>query len=81
MSETVHSRYKVEILSGDDVIITLGAPKSSSALSVVTMAQREMSRIPIASHAVIRGLNGKTVEIDAQDGWISAHIAAIKLRT
>lgn len=81
MGEKIHSRYKVEILSGDDVIITLGAPKNTSTLNVVTMAQREMSRIPTASHAVIRGLNGKTVELDAHDGWISAHIAAIKLRT
>lgn len=81
MGETKHTRYKVEILSGDYVIITLGASKDTSALNVITMAQREMSRIPAASHAVIRGLNGKTVEIDAYDGWMKAHIAAIKLRS
>ncbi|MCH8492489.1 MAG: hypothetical protein LAT53_04560 [Idiomarina sp.] len=80
MSDTTHIRYKIEIYQGNEVVITFAAPKSHSPQSVVLAAQREISRVPTATHAVIRGLSGKVVEIDSEDGWIKAHIAAIKLR-
>lgn len=80
MTETPHNRHKITIYSGEESVITLGVPKTHSPAQVVLIAQREMSRIPAATHAIIRSVSGNTVEITATDGWIKAQMAAMKLR-
>lgn len=75
----IHNRYKVELISQDTVIQTLGVPSNRTRLHVVEIARRELRRISTATHADIRALNGRVHTVYAHDGWLTCQFKALKL--
>lgn len=75
----IHDKYKIEILSQNSVIRTLGVPANRQRVRVVEITRRELSSVPTATHAVIRGLDGTEHTVYAKDGWLRCQLMAFKL--
>lgn len=75
----IHDRYKVEIVSQDSIVRTLGIPAQKSRFRVVEIARKELKTVPTATHATIRALNGSEHDVFATDGWWKCQLKAFKL--
>ena len=75
----IHDKYKIEILSQDSVIRTLGVPENRARVRVLEITRRELRSVPTATHAVVRSLDGTEHTIYAKDGWLRCQLMAFKL--
>lgn len=75
----VHNRYKIEILSQDSVIRTLGVPDNRPRERVLEITRRELKSTPTATHAVIRALDGTEHTVYAKDSWLRCQLKALQL--
>ncbi|MCC5879113.1 MAG: hypothetical protein JJU03_04380 [Idiomarina sp.] len=78
-SNKIHDRYKVEILSQDNLVRTLGIPASRPRVRVVEIVRRELRTASTSTHATIRALDGTEHVIYAKDNWLLCQLKAFKL--
>lgn len=75
----VYDRYKIEIVSLDIVIRTLGVPANRRRVRVMEVTRRELNSVSTATHAVIRSLDGTEHTVYAKDGWWRYQMKAFQL--
>lgn len=74
-----HDRYKVELMSQGNVLRTLAIPANKPRVRVMEITRREPKSLATATHATVRGLDGKEHVIYAIDSWLTCQLKAFKL--
>ena len=75
----MHDKYRVQVCMAHEVILKLAIPGNKSRLHVIDVARRELARTSTATHATVRDLSGKEIEVYANDSWLQCQFKALRL--
>lgn len=76
----IHSKYRIAVMQGDEVMHKLSVSANESPFKVMDIARRELKQTITATHALVRGLSGKELELNRQHNWLAAQLMALKLK-
>ena len=77
----MHDKYRVQVCMADEVILKLAIPADKSRSHVIDIARRELAHTSTATHATVRDLVGKELDVYANDSWLRCQFKALRLNS